>query len=81
MRTPRYFRDLGLWSVLQHRPESKIAEKAGGGRGWAGRVHHPWGGFYPAVQDRMVGRALEFPLNMVVKPNVLPLPLERTVMT
>ena len=37
--------------------------------------------FYPAVQDRMVGRAVEFPLNMVVKPKVLPLPLERTVMT
>ena len=29
----------------------------------------------------MVGRAVLFPLNMVVKPKVLPLPLDRTVMT
>src|SRR5215207_7459736 len=34
----------------------------------------------PAVQDLITGRADELPLNIVVKPKVLPLPLERTVM-
>jgi hypothetical protein len=36
---------------------------------------------YPAVQDRICGLALVLPLNMVVKPNVLPLPLDRMVIT
>lgn len=35
----------------------------------------------PAVQDLIWGRALELPFIIVVKPNVLPLPLERTVIT
>ena len=34
-----------------------------------------------AVQDLMVGLAVLLPLNMVVNPKVLPLPLGRTVMT
>lgn len=36
---------------------------------------------YPAVRDLIWGRAPELPLNMVVKPNVLPEPLERMVST
>ena len=36
---------------------------------------------YPAVQDLICGRALLLPLNMVVKPKVLPEPLDRMVMT
>jgi hypothetical protein len=38
-------------------------------------------GCQPAVQDLICGRALELPFIIVVKPNVLPLPLERIVST
>ncbi|WP_167517450.1 hypothetical protein, partial [Micromonospora orduensis] len=37
-------------------------------------------GVQPAVQERICGRAPLLPLNIVVKPKVLPLPLDRMVM-